>query len=175
VRDPVLLIYEALKVAIRTATETQITVKADYPDPSYFKAKTPAVGLLKIGGKARDFVTPGDSHVTLPVNPDGTLPVVGEWKRYSYLLQLSVFTETKRERSELGQTIEEYLQKKRYHALPGDPFGDYTVVLVQGVPHDSKGEVGFYQRDFTLKCSGRLLIVDNFQEATEVIINNQVT
>lgn len=174
-RDPVLLIYEALKVAVRAATGTQMTVKADYPDPSHFKFKTPAVGLLKISGTARDFVTPGDSHVTLPVNPDGTLPVVGEWKRYWFLLQLSVFTETKRERSEQGQKIEEYLQKKRYHDLPGDPFDDHTVILVQGVPHDSKGEVGFYQRDYTLKCSGKLLIADTFQPADELVVNNQVT
>lgn len=173
-RDPLLLVYEALKVAVRTAVEFDITVKAEYPNPAYFKAKTPAVGLLKIGGTATDRVTPGDVHVTLPANPDGSIIVAGEFRRYSYLVQLSVFTKDKRQRSELGQATEEYLQQNRYLSLPGDQFGDSTLVLVQGPPTDSVGETGFYQRDYTLKCTGRMLIAEDFPIVEDIVVISEI-
>lgn len=173
-RDPLLLIYEALKAAARAAIGPDITVKADYPSPAYFKARVPAVGLLKISGTSTDRVTPGDAHVDLPPNQDNSITVVSEYRRYSYLVQLSVFAKSKRERSDLGQSMEEYLQKNRYLSLPGDVFGDFTLITVQGVPHDSQGETGFYQRDYTLKCSGRLLIAEDFSVVEDIVIKNEI-
>ncbi|MBE3584839.1 MAG: hypothetical protein IMW94_01455 [Thermoanaerobacter sp.] len=173
-RDPLYLVFATLAAAVRSACGQEITVKAEYPSPAYFRAVLPAVGLLHIGGTARDAVAPGEIHAAYGPNPDGTLPVACEYRRYHYLIQLSVFAATKKDRRSLGQAIVEYLERHRYLPLAGDALADYTRIRILSTPHDHPGETGFYQRDYTLEATGRLLIAENFYPAEEIITRTQL-
>lgn len=139
-----------------------------WPDTKFFGAdgNLPAVAIISANDKGRNLASRETIHAAI-LNPDGlTYTVYREKLRVTYLLQISLFTYTPEDRSNIGWQIEQYLVTNPQLQI-GIP-GVETAVFHYRGQRDAPGETRFYQRDIQFEATARVLSTETAYVAKKI-------
>lgn len=152
--NPFELIAEALAEKLKELEPRLVTAEIGWPDIKYtgVDSNLPSVFFVEISENGRNVTSRLKVHKTID-NEDGTGKIVTEQKRLFKLIQISLFTSSKEDRSSIGWAIKQYLVTN-YRLLLSD--GEYAQFTLKG-EHDNPGESNFYQRDLTFEVTARVL------------------
>ncbi|NRD80286.1 hypothetical protein HPT25_23470 [Bacillus sp. BRMEA1] len=187
-KDPLQSIQEAIKPIV--APFGVKTTLLGWPDPKYFQVdgNLPLLAILPVSDTTKHLASRETVHASIP-NPyvtlngqdqlDGTdllnnaptATVYKETLRLFYLLQLSIFTKTPEDRSNIGWQIQQYFVNNPQLSF-GIPGVETGVFKYKG-QHDLPGETNFYQRALTFEVSARVLDSELAYLATSVQMNEQ--
>jgi hypothetical protein len=154
-KDPLQSITEALGPIV-----TPFGVKntlLGWPDTKYFQAdgNLPSLFVFPVSDTGKHQASRETVHASIP-NDDGvTATVYKEKLRLFYLLQLSLFTKTPEDRSNIGWKIQQYFVSNPQLQI-GIPGVETSIFKYKG-QHNPPGETNFYQRDITFEVTARVL------------------
>lgn len=157
-RDPLVLVYETLKRAIREVHGEQFLVFDDFPNADEFrKTKQNAANISYVSGSnekglLREFVP----HA-LKKNEDRTYTVVTETVRMEYMMQVSFFASKKGIAQKLSNEFVTYWEQKNEVDFYNDPWKETMQMFLLYPPLPPRGDTDLWQCDQTWKCSGKLL------------------
>lgn len=153
-KDPFQTITDAIKPIV-----SQFGVKntmLGWPDTKYFQVdgNLPSLFVFPVSDTGKHLASRETIHAVVP-NDDGTVTVYKEQLRLFYLLQLSLFTNTKEDRSDIGWQIQQYFVSNPQLQI-GIPDVETSVFKYKG-QHNPPGETNLYQRDMTFEVTARVL------------------
>lgn len=128
-----------------------------WPDTKYFQVdgNLPSLFIFPVSDTSKHLTSRDTIHAVVN-NPDGTTATVYKEKlRLFYLLQLTLFTNTQEDRSNIGWQIQQYFVSNPQLQI-GIP-GVETAVFSYKGQHNPAGETNFYQRDMTFEVTARVL------------------
>lgn len=145
-----------------------------WPDTKYFQVdgKLPSLFVFPVSDASKHLASRETVHAVVPNNYaelngqnvlDGTISlnntptatVYKEQLRLFYLLQLSLFTNTPEDRSNIGWQIQQYFVSNPQLQI-GIPNVETSIFKYKG-QHSPPGETKFYQRDITFEVTARVL------------------
>jgi hypothetical protein len=144
-----------------------------WPDTKYSNVdgNLPSLFVFPISDTGKHLASRETVHASIP-NEDGvTATVYKEKLRLFYLLQLSLFTKTPEERSNIGWQVEQYLISNPQLQI-GIPNVETAVFKYKG-QHNPPGETNFYQRDMTFEVTARVLDLETAYIAKNILINQK--
>lgn len=152
-----------------------LNTQLGWPDTKFFTAdgNLPAVAIVSAGGNAKNIVSRETVHAIVQ-NGNGTATAYYEKLRLFYLLQISLFTYTPQDRSNIGWNIEQYLVTNPQLQF-GIPGVETAIFLMKSIPHDDEGETNFYQRDLTFQVQARVLDAETAQVMKTLQMNDHTT
>jgi hypothetical protein len=145
-----------------------------WPDTKFFSVdgNLPTVAIVQVGGNSKHQASRQSVHAVVN-NGDGTSTAFYEQERLFLLLQISLFTNTPQDRSDIGWSIQQYLVSNPQLQI-GIPGVETSVFKLKGIPRDSEGETNFYQRDITFEATARVLDAETAQTATRIVLGQNV-
>lgn len=144
-----------------------------WPDTKYFQVdgNLPSLFVFPVSDTAKHLASRETVHAVVN-NADGvTATVYKEKLRLFYLLQLSIFTNTQEDRSNIGWQIQQYFVSNPQLAI-GIPNVETAVFKYKG-QHNPAGETQFYQKDLTFEVTARVLDTQTAYLAQTVTIEEQ--
>jgi|SRR5579875_301277 len=127
-----------------------------WPDTKYFDVdgNLPSLFVFPVSDTGKHLASRESIHASVK-NDDGTTTVYKEKLRLFYLLQLSLFTKTPEDRSNIGWKIQQYFvsNPQLQFGIPGVE----TAIFKYKGQHNPPGETNFYQRDITFEVTARVL------------------
>lgn len=140
-----------------------------WPDTKYFQVdgNLPSLFVFPVSDTGKHLASRETIHAVVP-NSDGTVTVYKEQLRLFYLLQLSLFTNTQEDRSNIGFQIQQYFVSNPQLQI-GIPGVETSVFSYKG-QHNPPGETNFYQRDITFQVTARVL-----SEETAAVLSSGIT
>ena len=169
VRDPLVLVYETLKKAIKTVHGQDFLVLDDFPTAdSYRKQNRNAANISFVSassekGLMREF-TP---HKIVKNDNDNQFTVATETLRLEYVLQISFFADRKGIAQQLSTKFINYLERKNALKLEGDKWLENIDIFLMYPPAPPEGDTDLWQVNQTWQCSAKLLteeIVDKTEQ-----------
>lgn len=169
IRDPLVLVYQTLKKAIKTVHGQDFLVLDDFPTAdSYRKQNRNASNISFISassekGLMREFVP----HKTVKNNTDNKFTIVIETLRMEYVIQISFFANKKGMAQMLSTKFIDYLEQKNELELVGDKWQESMNVFLMYPPASPEGDTDLWQVNQTWQCSAKLLtekVVDNIKQ-----------
>ena len=161
--EPFVAICEALKVALQAQIPALKRIQIGWPDAKFLQVdgNLPSVFFVEVSDIGKNVVSRLSIHKKT-LNADGnTGYIYTEQGRIFYLLQISLFTNTKEDRSSIGWAIMQYfITNYRLTLADGE-----TATLKYKGKHDDEGETNYYQRDITFEAWTRIL---DAQAATKI-------
>lgn len=154
-KDPLQSIWEALGPILGTFGVKNTLL--GWPDTKDFQVdgNLPLVSIFPVSDTGKHLASRETVHASIP-NDDGiTATVYKEKLRLFYLLQLSLFTKTPEDRSDIGWQIQRYLVSNPQLQI-GIPGVETSVFKYRG-QHNPPGETNFYQRDIMFEVTARVL------------------
>lgn len=156
IRDPLALIYSALKKKIKDVHGEKFYVTDGIPSVSEYKKQLPAANISYVSGAAeKAFMREYEPH-KLVNNGDGTYMAIYEIMRFSYLIQISFFAKMPGIAQQLSLIFIDVLESNNLLCLD-DTWDSDTNIFLQSPPLPARGEEFLYQVDQTWVCSGKLL------------------
>ena len=122
IRDPLVLVYETLKKAIKTVHGQDFLVLDDFPTAdSYRKQNKNAANISFVSassekGLMREFIP----HKVVKNENDNKFTVATETLRMEYVIQISFFADRKGIAQQLSTKFINYLERKNALKLEGD-------------------------------------------------------
>lgn len=157
---------QSITLALRTIIVPLGVKNVDlgWPDSKFFQAdgNLPSLAVFDVSDSGKHLASRETVHAVVN-NADGvTATVYKEQLRKFYLLQLSLFTYTAEDRSNIGWMIEQYLTtnpRLQIGTLGLDKNGNpiETAVFKYRGQHNPPGESRFYQRDIMYEVTARVL------------------
>ena len=169
VRDPLVLVYETLKKAIKTVHGQDFLVLDDFPTAdSYRKQNKNAANISFVSassekGLMREFIP----HKTVKNNTDNKFTIVTETLRMEYVIQISFFADRKGIAQQLSTKFINYLERKNALKLEGDKWMENIDIFLMYPPAPPEGDTDLWQVNQTWQCSAKLLteeIVDKTEQ-----------
>lgn len=158
-RDPLVLAYEALKMAIKSVHGMDFAVYDDLPDATEFRKRLPAASISYIsGGGEKAFMREFTPHA-IKKNA-GTFNVATETTRFEYLIQVSFFDDKKGKAQTLSTAFYTSMEIENEIPLPDDPWGETMQIFLESPPFPPRGKPDLYQCDQTWRCRGKLLTTE---------------
>lgn len=168
--EPFKAICEALATVLQAQIPALKRIQIGWPDIKYLDVdgNLPSVFFVEVSDTEKNVVSRLNTHKTT-LNADGSTGYIyTEQGRIFYLLQISLFANTKEDRSSIGWEIMQYLITN-YRITLAD--GETATFKYKG-KHDDQGETNYYQRDLTFEVQTRIL---DAQAATKVTDLSQTT
>lgn len=156
-QDPLQSITIALRNILTAAPYNVKNVLLGWPDTKFFQTdhNLPALAIFPVSDSGKHLTSRFTTHAVVQ-NSDGvTNTLYTEKLRITYLLQLSLFTYTEQDRSNIGWMIQQYLVSNPQLAL--DQNNVETSIFSYKGQHNPPGETRFYQRDLTFEVTARVL------------------
>ena len=152
--------------------------KIGWPDRKWFQVETnlPGVFLVDISETGRHAVSQFATHREVK-NADGTGQIITEKLRLRTLLQISLFTNTKGDREQLGWQIKQYLIANYrlpildYTQATPTPTGEHMMLYYRGDHKELRGEANFWQRDLTFEVQSRVLDAVPGHSASRIVVS----
>ena len=169
VRDPLVLVYQTLKKAIKTVHGQDFLVLDDFPTAdSYRKQNRNAANISFISassekGLMREFVP----HKIIKNSNDNKFCMATETLRMEYVIQISFFANKKGIAQMLSTKLIDYLEQKNELELVGDKWQESMNVFLMYPPAPPEGDTDLWQVNQTWQCSAKLLtekVVDDVKQ-----------
>ena len=169
VRDPLVLVYETLKQAIKTVHGQDFLVFDDFPTAdSYRKQNKNAANISFVSassekGLMREFIP----HKVVKNENDNKFTVATETLRMEYVIQISFFADRKGIAQQLSTKFINYLERKNALKLEGDKWMENIDIFLMYPPAPPEGDTDLWQVNQTWQCSAKLLteeIVDKVEQ-----------
>ena len=169
VRDPLVLVYETLKKAIKTVHGQDFLVLDDFPTAdSYRKQNKNAANISFVSassekGLMREFIP----HKVVKNESDNKFTVATETLRMEYVIQISFFADRKGIAQQLSTKFINYLERKNALKLEGDKWMENIDIFLMYPPAPPEGDTDLWQVNQTWQCSAKLLteeIVDKTEQ-----------
>lgn len=171
-QDPLQSITEALAPIMMTFG-IQNTLLG-WPDTKDFQmdGNLPLVAVFPVSDTSKHLVSRENVHATIP-NEDGvTATVYKEKLRLFYLMQISLFTKTPEDRSNIGWQIQQYLVSNPQLQI-GIPDVETSIFKYKG-QRNPPGETNFYQRDMTFEVTARVLDSETAYMASQGVDRQEI-
>jgi len=138
--------------------------KVGWPDKQWLQIdkNLPAVFFMDISETNEHAVSQYATHRTIK-NTDGTGYILQEKLRLQTLMQMTLFTNDKLTRDQLGWKLKQYFVTNfrigliDYTQATPQATGEYMLLNLRGDHKELKGETNFYQRDLTWQVQSRVL------------------
>lgn len=168
IRDPLVLVYETLKQAIKKVHGKEFVVFDDFPNADEFrKKKRNAANISYVsGGIEKGLMREYVPH-NMKKNEDNTYTVATETARMDYIMQVSFFADKKGIAQRLSTDFVLYLERLNELALYNDPWNEVMEIFLTEPPYPPEGDTDLWQCDQTWRCKGKLL-TDNIASQVEV-------
>ena len=169
VRDPLVLVYETLKKAIKTVHGQDFLVLDDFPTAdSYRKQNKNAANISFVSassekGLMREFIP----HKVVKNESDNKFTVATETLRMEYVIQISFFADRKGIAQQLSTKFINYLERKNALKLEGDKWLENIDIFLMYPPAPPEGDTDLWQVNQTWQCSAKLLteeVVDRVKQ-----------
>ena len=169
VRDPLVLVYETLKQAIKTVHGQDFLVLDDFPTAdSYRKQNRNAANISFVSassekGLMREFIP----HKVVKNDNDNQFTVATETLRMEYVIQISFFANRKGIAQMLSTKFINYLERENTLKLEGDKWLENMDIFLMYPPAPPEGDTDLWQVNQTWRCSAKLLteeIVDKTEQ-----------
>ena len=169
VRDPLVLVYETLKKAIKTVHGQDFLVLDDFPTAdSYRKQNKNAANISFVSassekGLMREFIP----HKVVKNESDNKFTVATETLRMEYVIQISFFADRKGIAQQLSTKFINYLERKNALKLEGDKWLENMDIFLMYPPAPPEGDTDLWQVNQTWQCSAKLLteeVVDKTEQ-----------
>lgn len=157
-RDPLVLVYEAMKNAIREVHGKDFIVFDDFPNANEFrKPGKNAASISYISGSLEKGLMREYVPHSIKQNPDRSYTIATETCRMDYILQVSFFAGKKGIAQRLSTEFMAYLEERNGVPLKGDPWGESMEAFLTEAPEPPRGEADLWQCDQAWRCRGKLL------------------
>ncbi len=169
IRDPLVLVYETLKQAIKTVHGQDFLVLDDFPTAdSYRKQNRNAANISFVSassekGLMREFIP----HKVVKNDNDNQFTVATETLRLEYVIQISFFANRKGIAQMLSTKFINYLEQKNELELVDDKWLENMDIFLMYPPAPPEGDTDLWQVNQTWQCSAKLLteeIVDKVEQ-----------
>lgn len=169
IRDPLVLVYETLKKAIKTVHGQDFLVFDNFPTAdSYRKQNKNAANISFVSansekGLMREFVP----HKVVKNDNDNQFTVATETLRMEYVIQISFFANKKGIAQMLSTKFINYLERENTLKLEGDKWLENMDIFLMYPPAPPEGDTDLWQVNQTWQCSAKLLteeIVDKTEQ-----------
>ena len=169
IRDPLVLVYETLKKAIKTVHGQDFLVLDDFPTAdSYRKQNRNAANISFVSassekGLMREFIP----HKVVKNENDNKFTVATETLRMEYVIQISFFADRKGIAQQLSTKFINYLERKNALKLEGDKWMENIDIFLMYPPAPPEGDTDLWQVNQTWQCSAKLLteeVVDKTEQ-----------
>ena len=169
IRDPLVLVYETLKKAIKTVHGQDFLVFDNFPTAdSYRKQNKNAANISFVSassekGLMREFIP----HKVVKNESDNKFTVATETLRMEYVIQISFFADRKGIAQQLSTKFINYLERKNALKLEGDKWMENIDIFLMYPPAPPEGDTDLWQVNQTWQCSAKLLteeIVDKTEQ-----------
>ena len=169
IRDPLVLVYETLKKAIKTVHGQDFLVFDDFPTAdSYRKQNKNAANISFVSassekGLMREFIP----HKVVKNESDNKFTVATETLRMEYVIQISFFADRKGIAQQLSTKFINYLERKNALKLEGDKWLENIDIFLMYPPAPPEGDTDLWQVNQTWQCSAKLLteeVVDKVKQ-----------
>lgn len=169
IRDPLVLVYETLKKAIKTVHGQDFLVLDDFPTAdSYRKQNRNAANISFVSassekGLMREFIP----HKVVKNENDNKFTVATETLRMEYVIQISFFADRKGIAQQLSTKFINYLERKNALKLEGDKWMENIDIFLMYPPAPPEGDTDLWQVNQTWQCSAKLLteeVVDTVEQ-----------
>lgn len=169
IRDPLVLVYETLKQAIKTVHGQDFLVLDDFPTAdSYRKQNRNAANISFVSassekGLMREFIP----HKVVKNDNDNQFTVATETLRMEYVIQISFFANRKGIAQMLSTKFINYLERENTLKLEGDKWLENMDIFLMYPPAPPEGDTDLWQVNQTWRCSAKLLteeIVDKTEQ-----------
>ena len=169
VRDPLVLVYETLKKAIKTVHGQDFLVLDDFPTAdSYRKQNKNAANISFVSansekGLMREFIP----HKVVKNDNNNQFTVATETLRIEYVIQISFFANKKGIAQMLSTKFINYLERENTLKLEGDKWLENMDIFLMYPPAPPEGDTDLWQVNQTWQCSAKLLteeIVDKTEQ-----------
>lgn len=169
IRDPLVLVYETLKKAIKTVHGQDFLVLDDFPTAdSYRKQNKNAANISFVSansekGLMREFVP----HKIVKNGNDNQFTVATETLRMEYVIQISFFANKKGIAQMLSTKFINYLERENTLKLEGDKWLESMDIFLMYPPAPPEGDTDLWQVNQTWQCSAKLLteeVVDTVEQ-----------
>ena len=169
IRDPLVLVYETLKQAIKTVHGQDFLVLDDFPTAdSYRKQNRNAANISFVSassekGLMREFIP----HKVVKNENDNKFTVATETLRMEYVIQISFFADRKGIAQQLSTKFINYLERKNALKLEGDKWMENIDIFLMYPPAPPEGDTDLWQVNQTWQCSAKLLteeVVDTVEQ-----------
>jgi hypothetical protein len=142
-----------------------------WPDTKFFTVdgNLPSLFVFPVSDTGKHLASRETVHASV-TNADGTITVYREKLRLFYLLQLSLFTKTPEDRSNIGWQIQQYFVSNPQLQI-GIPNVETSVFKYKS-QHNPPGETNFYQRDMTFEVTARVLSQETATPLSKLTTNN---
>jgi hypothetical protein len=170
--DPLQSIRIALNGILTLQPFNLKNVILGWPDDKYFQVDNnlPSLAIFQVSDSGSHKVSRETTHAVVN-NADGvTSTVYKERLRVTYLVQLSLFTYTEQDRSNIGWMIQQYLVSNPQLVL--DANGVETSIFSYKGQHNPPGETKFYQRDMNFEVTARVLDISTAYRAKTITMND---
>ncbi len=169
IRDPLVLVYETLKKAIKTVHGQDFLVLDDFPTAdSYRKQNKNAANISFVSassekGLMREFVP----HKVIKNDNNNQFTIATETLRIEYVIQISFFANRKGIAQMLSTKFINYLEQKNELELVDDKWLENMDIFLMYPPAPPEGDTDLWQVNQTWQCSAKLLteeIVDKVEQ-----------
>ena len=169
IRDPLVLVYETLKKAIKTVHGQDFLVFDDFPTAdSYRKQNRNAANISFVSassekGLMREFIP----HKVVKNENNNQFTVTTETLRMEYVIQISFFANRKGIAQMLSTKFINYLEQKNELELVDDKWLENMDIFLMYPPAPPEGDTDLWQVNQTWQCSAKLLteeIVDKVEQ-----------
>ena len=169
VRDPLVLVYETLKKAIKTVHGQDFLVLDDFPTAdSYRKQNRNAANISFVSassekGLMREFIP----HKVVKNDNNNQFTVATETLRIEYVIQISFFANKKGIAQMLSTKFINYLERENTLKLEGDKWLESMDIFLMYPPAPPEGDTDLWQVNQTWQCSAKLLteeVVDTVEQ-----------
>ena len=169
VRDPLVLVYETLKQAIKTVHGQDFLVLDDFPTAdSYRKQNRNAANISFVSassekGLMREFIP----HKVVKNENNNQFTVTTETLRMEYVIQISFFANRKGIAQMLSTKFINYLERENTLKLEEDKWLESMDIFLMYPPAPPEGDTDLWQVNQTWQCSAKLLteeIVDKTEQ-----------
>ncbi len=169
VRDPLVLVYETLKKAIKTVHGQDFLVLDDFPTAdSYRKQNRNAANISFVSassekGLMREFIP----HKVIKNDNNNQFTIATETLRIEYVIQISFFANKKGIAQMLSTKFINYLERENTLKLEGDKWLENMDIFLMYPPAPPEGDTDLWQVNQTWQCSAKLLteeVVDRVKQ-----------
>lgn len=158
IRDPLVLVYETLKQAIKKVHGKEFVVFDDFPNADEFKKKKRNAANISYvsGGIEKGLMREYIPH-SFRKNNDGTYTVATETSRMDYIIQVSFFADKKGIAQRLSTKFILYLEQLNELPLYNDTWNEVMGIFLAEPATPPEGDTDLWQCDQTWRCTGKLL------------------
>lgn len=174
-RDPLVLIYQTLKQAIKEVHGEDFLVFSDFPvEGELRKANRNAACITCISGQAEKALMREQAPHKIRKNTDRSYTAAMETLRLDYLIQVTFFSDREGKAQRLNTEFILCLEEKNELPLAGDVWQEYMQVFLSAPPMPPDGEADLWQCSSDWRCRGRLLTEQPAAEIGEVSFAGKV-